>query len=692
MADDPYRYFRLEAREIIDQFGAAILELERYGDTREVPRLLRLAHTLKGAARVVKQPEIADRAHAIEEELSPFREAGAIVPRDGVDRVLRHLDAIGGRVLSLESPGRSAPQPLPTPTEQPPPDARGTHGAHGAQGADEPVRTVRTAIAEMDALLDGVAETQILLDGLRATLPSVAEVRHRAELVAEQLAQRSVAASADATYALADDLRRDVGGIERRLEATVDRIDRELRQLREAAEQLRLVSAATLFTVLERTARDTALSLSKQIVFEGSGGDIRLDADILATVQGALVQIVRNAVAHGVEPASVRQAAGKPAAGRIALDISRRGDRIVFCCRDDGRGVDLAEVRRAALRRGLAAETVNRFSAKDLIDLLLRGGISTSDAVTEIAGRGIGLDIVREASERLRGTVEVTSEPRKGTIFELAVPFSFASIDALIVESAAATATVPLEAVRGAMLLGADAVVSDAAGATVLYDGQAIPFLWLPRALDGRRLPAGQKWPAIVIAASGGLAAVGVERLRGTARTIVRPVPELAPAAAIVAGVSLDAKGNPQLVFSPEGLVAAARRPDAVDPEPEPAREPLLVIDDSLTTRMLEQSILESAGYDVDLAVSAEEALAAARRKRYALFLVDVEMPGMDGFGFIEHVRADPALHDIPSVLVTSRASSEDRRRGRDAGARGYIVKGEFDQGELLAMIRSLIG
>jgi two-component system chemotaxis sensor kinase CheA len=118
----------------------------------------------------------------------------------------------------------------------------------------------------------------------------------------------------------------------------------------------------------------------------------------------------------------------------------------------------------------------------------------------------------------------------------------------------------------------------------------------------------------------------------------------------------------------------------------------VLVIDDSLTTRMLEQSILESAGYEVDLAVSAEEALEIARRKRYALFLVDVEMPGLDGFGFVERARADPALHDIPSVLVTSRAAPEDRQRGRDVGARGYIAKGEFDQAELLAMIRPLIG
>jgi two-component system chemotaxis sensor kinase CheA len=186
--------------------------------------------------------------------------------------------------------------------------------------------------------------------------------------------------------------------------------------------------------------------------------------------------------------------------------------------------------------------------------------------------------------------------------------------------------------------------------------------------------------------------AVGVDRLLGTARIVVRPLPELAPASPIVAGASLDAGGNPQLVLDPDGLVAAAQGEGAAEAEPIPVRHPVLVVDDSLTTRMLEQSILESAGYEVDVAASAEEALEIARRKRYALFLVDVEMPGMDGFAFVERIRSDPALLDIPAILVTSRAGEEDRQRGRDAGARGYIVKSEFDQAELLTMIRPLIG
>ena len=688
MAADPYRYFRLEAREILDQFGAAVLALENNGNAGQVALLLRLAHTLKGAARVVRQPEIADGAHAIEGVLEPFRDGGS-VPRDRIDAVLRCLDAIARRLpaLGLSDLPASAP---PAAAEPEPP---------GGPGAAEPIRTVRAEIAEMDALLDGLAETHALVNGLRATVRTVEQAGHLAELVAEQSAPRGApkpspqsASGAEKTFGLADDLRRLVGGLERRLGSTVDRIDRELRQLRDAAEQLRLAGAGTLFTVLERTARDTARALSKEIVFAAQGGEIRLDADILAVVQGALVQIVRNAVAHGIETPSARRAAGKTPAGRIDLAVARRGNRMVFSCRDDGGGIDLDAVRRAALRRGLSAQAVGRLSARDLINLLLRGGISTAEAVTEIAGRGIGLDVVRAASERLGGTVEVATAAGNGTSVELAVPLSLVSIEALIVEAAGTVAAVPLDAVRSTALIGAEGVSREAAGASVLHEQRAVPFLWLPRLLAGRRRPTIGSWPTIIIAVAGGAAAVGVDRLLGTARTIMRPLPELAPAGPLVAGALLDAEGNPQLLLSPDGLVAAARRPDLAEPEPEPIRHPVLVIDDSLTTRMLEQSILESAGYEVDVAVSAEAALDIARRKRYALFLVDVEMPGMDGFAFVERIRADPALRDIPAVLVTSRAAPEDRRRGRDAGAHGYIVKGEFDQAELLAMIRPLIG
>jgi two-component system chemotaxis sensor kinase CheA len=658
-----------------------------------VPLVLRLAHTLKGAARVVKQPEIADGAHAIEDALSPYRDASDGPPRDRLDTVLRHLDAIAGRVGALGMPADAEPaapaRPEPVSANRAP--------------AEEAIRTVRADIAEVDTLLEGIAETHMLLAGLRATRRSVERVQGLADLVAEQLAAHRGArppqqvAAAGSTYALADDLRRGIARIERELDTATDQIGRELRQSREAAEELRLVGAGTLFTGLERTARDAARALGKEIEFAAAGGDIRLDADVLAGVQAALVQLVRNAVAHGIESPVERRAAGKPAAGRITLDIARRAARIVLTCRDDGRGVDLDAVRRAAQRRGMTAAAVGRMGAAELTRLLLDGGITTAETVTEIAGRGIGLDVVRAAVERLGGTVAVETERGKGTIFRLVAPLSLASIDAVAVAAGGIDAVVPLDAVRGTLLLDPESLSRGTVETTVLHEGQAIPFLWLARVLGGQFLPATQplsnsrKWPTVIVAAPAGLAAVGVERLAGVARIVVRLLPELAPADPVVAGAALDAEGNPLLVLDPDGLFAEACRPDAAEPAPPAARHPVLVVDDSLTTRMLEQSILESAGYEVDLAVSAEEALEIAGRRRYALFLVDVDMPGMDGFGFISHIRADPALHDIPAVLVTSRAAPEDRQRGREVGAHGYIVKGEFDQAELLTLIRTLI-
>ena len=196
----------------------------------------------------------------------------------------------------------------------------------------------------------------------------------------------------------------------------------------------------------------------------------------------------------------------------------------------------------------------------------------------------------------------------------------------------------------------------------------------------------------VVEAASGG-AAIGGDRLLGATNIVVRPLPPSAAVEPVVAGACLDAEGNPQLVLDPEGLVAAAYSGQGPVVEAAPLKRlPVLVIDDSLTTRMLEQNILESAGYQVDLATSGEEALAKARQKRYGLFLVDVEMGGMDGFEFVTRTQADEALRAIPSIMVTSRSAEEDRRRAERAGARAYVLKGEFDQGSLLRMIRAFIG
>jgi two-component system chemotaxis sensor kinase CheA len=197
---------------------------------------------------------------------------------------------------------------------------------------------------------------------------------------------------------------------------------------------------------------------------------------------------------------------------------------------------------------------------------------------------------------------------------------------------------------------------------------------------------------AVVVQGAGRLAAVGVERLLGIIDVVIRPLPELTYASSVIAGATLDAEGNPQLVLNAENLVIEAHQLKAPPDAAIQSRMPILVIDDSLTTRMLEQSILESAGYEVDLATSGEEALQKSLKKRYGLFLVDVEMPGMDGFTFVETTRRDPLLREVPSILVTSRNAPADRQRGLEAGAQAYMVKSEFDQRTLLEQIRTLVG
>jgi two-component system chemotaxis sensor kinase CheA len=681
MAQDPYRYFRVEARELVEQLGKGLLDLEKGAGGEMVAQLLRLAHTLKGADRVVKQSAIADRAHAIEGLLEPHRNGSGDVAAESINAVLKHIDDIAEGVAALSSPEEAKPA---EPGKQPMP-------------AEEPVRTIRTEVEEIDALLDGVSEVFARLNSLRESVGAVERARHVAELLSGHLSVRAgkgqgaVVQRGDRAQAMAEELRATVGALERNLGSACDRMDRELHQIRDIAEQLRLVPAGALFTSLERTARDAAQALGKSVAFEGKGGDVRLDAHVLRTVQDALVQVVRNAVAHGIEAPEQRMAAGKPVEGRVSIAVERRGRRVLFRCLDDGRGVDHEAVRAAAMRRGHSAGDVGALDADGVVDLLLRGGLTTSRSVTEVAGRGIGMDVVRESIVRLGGHVKVETEAGRGATFVLEVPLSIAAVDALVVESAGVVATIPLDAVRHTQRIAERDISRTARGETIVYEEKAIPLAPLSRALGNAGAARGvREKAAVVVAGNAGFAAIAVDQLLGFANVVVRALPEFAPANAIVAGASLDAEGNPQIVLDPDGLIAEALGESTFAAEADQPATPILVIDDSLTTRMLEQSILESAGYQVDLATSGEEALTMARKKKYALFLVDVEMPGMDGFAFIEQIRLDAALRDVPAILVTSLSSPESIKRGEEVGAQGYMIKSEFDQAQLLVRIRQL--
>lgn len=645
---DPYRYFRVEARELADGMARSVLEWERDPEDREevVRRLLRLAHTLKGAARVVGQAQIAEEAHAFEDAVAAHR-AG---PR-GVDDLLARVDAVSAHVAALEA--AAAP-----PAEEEPP-------------APSPAPAVAEG-DELDLLLAAHQDARAWVGALRRGV-------ERVEALRRQVEGRPL--GPDAASALHAGLLTAA----RELAGALSSLDGELGRVGVHAHALRLVPAETVFAPLARAARDTARALGKRVVFEARGGDCHLDGRVLAALRGALLHLVHNAVDHGIEGAAEREASGKHAAGRVEIEVTRRGQRVTFVCRDDGRGIDVEAVRRSAVGRALSP-------AADATRLIFEPGLSTRAEVTPISGRGVGLDTVRDIAARLKGTVAAESEPGRGAAFSITVPVSLSSMPVLAVEAGELRAAVPLDAVRCVLRLAEGGVSRLGEREAIVVEGRAVPLLRLDEWAGATPALSGAPRCAVIVADGGGVVAVGVDRLLGAAQVIVQPLSPLAGAVPVL-GASFDLDGTPEPVLEPGALVAAPSTTRCPRPAPAPAPAPrsVLVIDDSLTTQTLERSILESAGYRVEVATSGEEGLEKARAAPYDLFIADVEMPGMSGFDFVATARREPALAAVPSIIVSSRGDDADRRRGAEAGARAYVAKHEFAQEGFLEIVRGLL-
>ena len=682
MPKDPYRYFRIEAHELMEGLGEGLLALERDGEDPEVlKRVLRQAHTLKGASRVVKRGDIGDLAHQIEDLVAAHQNAGESVPRSTIDAALALLDRVRDRVATLGSPDAARPE-----------TSGETVAASLSDESRGPQRSIRVAVDELDHLLESTAEARTAASALRGMSDVWASLLETArEIRTDLLGATPARPGAPNLDGLVDALDRAHRDLSERIEQVLGEVD----EVRALASTLRLVPAESLMRDLERVVRDAATSIDKEVALEVVGAQTRLDAHVLAGLRTALVHIVRNSVAHGVEAPAARLRAGKTRTGRIEIRIERRGHRIAIACEDDGQGVDLVAVRDVAVRRGVIDhEAAASMSENALAQLLLAGGVSTSDDVTELSGRGVGLDAVRHAVDELNGDVEIRSRPGAGTVVELRVPLLLSSIPALSMEVDEQDVLVPLDSVRRTLRVAPDEIARHEGGAHIVVGEAVVPFLSLRQALGHARAGRAGNQSVVVVEAKGRQAAIGVDRLGAAREVVVHRLPEHAQVDPIVAGAAFGEDGVPRPVLAPSALVEAAWTPGRVASDVPTATRPLplLVIDDSLTTRMLEQSILESAGYEVDLAVSAEDGLRKARARRYGLFIVDVEMPGMSGFEFLATVRTDAELGGIPSILVTSRSDPEDKRRGKEVGARAYVVKSQFDQARLLETIRSLVG
>lgn len=676
---DRYRYFRVEARELLTGITQAVLSLEKEGVGEEqVRQVLRQAHTLKGASGVVGLSAIREVAHAIEEVLEPYRDGTTALPSGATDELLRLIDA--------------AEQEIPGPTSEltAPPEQESTAPPQQKAERETSATTFesrRVDVADLDSLAEASAEAGMRIQTIQRAKTDLVEIQ-------QKLTRLVARGTGNHTHALTTvveqltDIRRQLGD---GLEGT----ERELNQIDDRLTRLRLLPVQMLATTLERAARDAARSVGKDVDFSLHGGEARVDAHVLAGLQVALLHLVRNAVDHGIEAAPERQAAGKPKSGNVSINSRQQGHRLWIACQDDGPGIDVEAVRQIALVKGLvSAEDARALDVNDLFELLFDARMTTTTVATQISGRGVGLDVVRETVAQLGGDVHIESEPGQGTTVELSVPISVFSSEVLRLEAGDIGVYIPMDAVHRAIRVTQADVSAAGPSESLFYEGQTIPFIPLlsifgsPSSHD----EANHAWSAVIIRAGTGLIAIGAEHLAGVRNVVIRPLPAMAEKLPVVRGAIFDSEGDPKLVLEPNQLLLAARGRQVETGKPTVTRSPLLIVDDSLTTRMLQQSVLETAGYEVDCASSAEEALQMVKRRAYGVFLVDVEMPGMNGFEFIKHTKADPELSDIPAILVTTLTSTEDRRRGMEAGAYAYIVKSEYDEKALCDLVGRLVG
>ncbi|ABS24684.1 response regulator [Anaeromyxobacter sp. Fw109-5] len=462
--------------------------------------------------------------------------------------------------------------------------------------------------------------------------------------------------------------------------------------LREDLRGLRMVPAALVLEPLRRAVRDVAGRLGKEVELTVEGGEVRLDRQIVDALRDPLLHLVRNAVDHGIEAPAARRDAGKPTGGRIAVRVEPRGARVAIVVEDDGPGLDVGAIRAAAVRKGLlTTEEVDRLTDAEAARLVFHAGVSTARAVTEISGRGVGMDVVLETLARLQGTIDVRWEAGRGTRFDLDVPLALSASAALVVRVGRDVVAVSADPIEHVVLLRDQDLGTVAGRTTVLVAGEHVPYAPLARLLRSEEGggPARQA-VALVLAHGGARVAVGVDELVGQQELVISSLGGLVAQIAHLAGAAVLDDGRVVGVLSAPELLRRAQ-PGAAAARAREGGRRVLVADDSLTTRSAMKALLELAGYAVLPAADGEEALQLLREAGADLVVSDVQMPRLDGFGLARKVKADPRLRRTPVILVTSLDAPEDRATGLAAGADGYLVKREVERGKLLDLVRQLL-
>lgn len=753
-----YSQFRDETAENLRVMNDGLMALEQSPDEdarRElIAAIFRAMHTIKGSARLLGLEQISQIAHTCEHILGAVREGRRELDRALTDDLMRGGDAIlefvgamvDGRQVNINveqltrtlgrglpktddgatpdaqisptAPAEPAPaetQPVPAPAPEPVAPLEPMPAAPTGRGARASRQTIRVRVDRLDRLLNLAGELTI---GSQVQSMHL-ETLHELEMLVRQQERALVALDNELkrmrfSPTQREAINRHINGAlntgeqaQEMIHGTIERFSQHAGQSTQLVQDLeqevmvaRLLPVSTVFSNLPRAVRELARELSKEVALIINGETTEFDRKVIEALSDPLTHLLRNALDHGIERPEERAQAGKSRQGTLTIEARALGSFAQITISDDGRGMDPKKLRAAGIRKGLLTpEAATLLSDQEAIDLVFMPGFSTAAMITDISGRGVGMDVVRTNIVELGGQVHIDSHLGKGTTVTLVLPLTLVTTRVILVEAGEQLFGLPASTCHGIVWVN-PAQVRTVEGRAMLPRTEGLtPLLRLDELLEigaARHVPHMRRTPAILIGATNRPIAIIVDRLADEREVVVKPLGPLMEKQRRYSGAMQLGDGRLALLLNPATLaqmtrgMALAAPPSRSDQEQRPIR--LLVADDSFATRELIRSILSSAGYDVTTAVDGWDALDKLRANPYDLVVSDVEMPRVDGFQLTARIRTELGKTDLPVIIITSLASETHRRRGLEAGAQAYIVKSQFNQNNLIETIRQLLG
>ena len=714
--------FQTEAQTQGRILSAGLIALEHDRTAAALEELMRAAHSLKGAARIVGHEGVAAIAHELEDCFVAAQEQRLALTVDDVDVLLRAVDVLA-RVASKEPESIPSADAILEHTDTL--DAlrhltRKRESVNSASvaksalpGASAVCATAASdAPAGSDRLLTLASEALVASRALGSHVDDEGRDRsvdHEMERAFDNVRSAFIQVGRGdvppAFVALQNAVATAMGRRRDRafaLDAVSQRVVSAVSQLHEGVLDARMLPFSAGVVGLPRLVRDTARQLGREVDLIISGETTPVDREVLRRLDAPLGHLIRNAVDHGIEPRDERELGGKPVRGTIRIEARHGGGRLLVSVEDDGRGLDLAAVRARVIARGLAdAQAVATMSDAELSHFLFLPGFTMRDEVTPISGRGVGLDAVQMSVRDIGGDVRLVHRASGGTRFDMQLPLTLSVIRALVVMIGGESYAFPLARVHRIVRVAETEVSSVEGRMHFSLAGRQIGLLWAHQLLEVSSPIAADRMSVVVVGEHETAWGIVVDDFVGEQELVLRGLDTRLNKVQDVGGAALLPDGSPVLVLDVEDLMRTASslvtggRLDPMKPAAptkQLARKRVLVVDDSLTVRELERKMIEGLGYVVDVAIDGMDGWNAMRGGHYDLVVTDVDMPRMDGIELVKLIKGDATLRATPVMIVSYKDRDEDRRRGLDAGADYYLTKGSFYDETMLRAVEDFIG